>query len=1011
MKNTLPVVWMLGLMLFGLVSDGVPADDVKRTGRAWLDMDYGGYLMSTVESPQPKGNFAYKGISIRLAGDTRTATTDGNAATVVFDKDLLRYSAGWTGGLLQMRSIVWDGSHQTHPKLDGDLVFVTRKTPGWSKPGGVTGFHDPRELPYGPLPREWAKWKGLYVHGKQVVLSYSVGKSQVLESPGLRDQAGQRIFTRTINVDRIGKGGSSISVAESLGETTHILSRKTMDKVEDGVADTSFVVIGKLKSPPKTKVETKPAKPTTKGLVARWSFDDIKVGSVKNVGGKGYAARIHGGKVTKGIKGNGIKLGYSGRIDVEGGEKLELGNKSFTITAWIKKRGRGTIFSKAKAAGEWARQGKTMYVEGGKLHYDVGWVGLVSSKGRLAPGKWQHVGMSYDAKSKTCRLYINGRVEAEKRLTRIKADNAGDIFRLGAGPYKGGFNGALDEVRVYDRVLTKAEMAAFGDGKSAATTTDAITAIGVVGANGAKWVTKDGAIRLQLKANDLAAKFIIITWRGDRKHLKVFTQAFDKVKPVDLKPLTKGGPARWSKKVVTEGKMGSVRSAYTVDVITTPAKNPWRARVRIGGFDFFKDGKRAAIACWDGDVWVVSGLGNKLGKLTWQRIASGMFQPLGLKIVDEKIYVLCRDEITILHDLNGDGEADFYENFNDDATVTEHFHEFAMALQQDKDGHFYYAKGGRHALDAVVPQHGTIIKVWKDGSKSQIIAKGFRAPNGLHVNDDGTFITSDQQGHWTPANRINWVKPGGFYGYVWSYFPNKKPTTYDKPLVWLHPNFDRSPAEQLFVDSKKWGPLGGKLLSMSYGTGYLYHVMHEKVNGERQGAAVRMPIKMFPTGVSRGRFHPGDGQLYVAGLFGWAGNRTTPGGFYRVRYTGKPLHLPMSFSASKNGILIQFSGKLDAELAADIDSFDVEMWNYQWKQRYGSGDYRVTDGKRGRDKLKVKRAQLGRDGKSVFLTIEGMKPCMTMRVRYDLESVDGEEIRDEIHATIHALGKDTSLDE
>jgi hypothetical protein len=32
------------------------------------------------------------------------------------------------------------------------------------------------------------------------------------------------------------------------------------------------------------------------------------------------------------------------------------------------------------------------------------------------------------------------------------------------------------------------------------------------------------------------------------------------------------------------------------------------------------------------------------------------------------------------------------------------------------------------------------------------------------LNGDGTFFVTDQEGHWTPKNRINRVKPGGFYG-------------------------------------------------------------------------------------------------------------------------------------------------------------------------------------------------------------------------------------------------------
>ena len=56
--------------------------------------------------------------------------------------------------------------------------------------------------------------------------------------------------------------------------------------------------------------------------------------------------------------------------------------------------------------------------------------------------------------------------------------------------------------------------------------------------------------------------------------------------------------------------------------------------------------------------------------------------------------------------MNDDGETDFYENFNNDAQVTEHFHEFAMDLQTDKQGNFYYMKGARHALPAVIRPSG-----------------------------------------------------------------------------------------------------------------------------------------------------------------------------------------------------------------------------------------------------------------------------------------------------------------
>ena len=120
-------------------------------------------------------------------------------------------------------------------------------------------------------------------------------------------------------------------------------------------------------------------------------------------------------------------------------------------------------------------------------------------------------------------------------------------------------------------------------------------------------------------------------------------------------------------------------------------------------------------------------------------------------------------------DRNGDGETDYYRCFNNDHQVTEHFHEFAMGLQSDKDRNFYYAKSARHALTALVPHHGTLLKVAADGSKTEILANGFRAANGVCVNGDGSFYVTDQEGHWTPKNRINRVVPGGFYGNMLGY--------------------------------------------------------------------------------------------------------------------------------------------------------------------------------------------------------------------------------------------------
>jgi len=435
-----------------------------------------------------------------------------------------------------------------------------------------------------------------------------------------------------------------------------------------------------------------------------------------------------------------------------------------------------------------------------------------------------------------------------------------------------------------------------------------------------------------------------------------------------------------------------------------PAANPWLARVRLTGFDFFDGGDRAAVCAWDGDVWLVEGLQTGEGTLTWRRIASGLFQPLGLKIVDGTIYVTCRDQLVILRDLNGDGETDFYETFNSDHQVTEHFHEFAMGLQQDEAGNFYYAKSARHALPAIVPHHGTLLRVSPDGTRTDILATGFRAANGVCLNPDGTFFVTDQEGHWTPKNRINWVRPGGFYGNMMAYHDveDSSDTAMQPPLCWITNAFDRSPSELLWVDSPEWGELDGRLLNLSYGYGKVYVVAHETVRADAgvvmQGGMTALPLEAFPTGVARGRCSPADGQLYVCGMFAWGSNQQQPGGFYRIRRTDRPVHVPIEFHARKGELELGFSGEMSRASATDPENYTVRVWSLKRSANYGSKhiDERV---------LQVQGARLDDDGRTIVLEIPNLQPTMGLAVHWQIESAEGDDLSGELHGTIHVLGE------
>ncbi|MEO1012739.1 MAG: DUF6797 domain-containing protein, partial [Bacteroidota bacterium] len=451
---------------------------------------------------------------------------------------------------------------------------------------------------------------------------------------------------------------------------------------------------------------------------------------------------------------------------------------------------------------------------------------------------------------------------------------------------------------------------------------------------GASLAKEDGYVVLKVQRGR-AVKIKLFIASPNVENLNAFAIS----RPLEsLAQYTQGGPAHYPKKIKTAISLGNENGVFAVDRLTPPFDNPWSCRMKLSGIDFMGDSNNAVVCTTDGDVWLISGLTDNGDQLTWQRIGAGL-----LKVLNDEIYVICRDQLVRLRDFNGDNETDFYESFNHDHQVTDHFHEFAMGLQADMQGNFYYAKSGRHAREALVPQHGTLLRVSKDGSRTDIIATGFRAANGVCINPDGSFLVTDQQGFWNPMNRVNWVDgKGKFYGNMWGYGPPKDTTrqAMERPMIWLDMQFDRSPSELLWVNSEQWGPLNGALLSFSYGYGKIQMVLREKVNGQIQGGVIDLPGVTFLTGIMRGRFNPRDGQLYACGMSAWGTNQMLRGGgLYRVRYTGKPLTFPMALKTDTSSIQLIFDQALNPEQALDIGQYEVKTWNLLRSSAYGSDRY------------------------------------------------------------------------
>jgi putative heme-binding domain-containing protein len=987
----------------------------------WNAMDYGPSLTHCYEVPGSDLNIAYKGIAMRL--DPGAGGVSRGCYWMMFDTDTLRMAAAWSApdppsaeqNFIDWRGIQFNGEHQIHPTVTGTVLASNPTGPGWADPVTLEFTDDQRVLGrddrrYGPLPKAWGRFRGTYYHGQQVILSYSVGSTDVLEMPSIQvsdEPTRPPLFLRTFNI----------------GPRDRDLVLQVAQQ-EGAVGERQGV------SPPSTASNA--AETQEKEETRRADAQPLAEGAI----------RFGAGTASASEPSDSLPVKFAGHtyIEVKEASDFDL-TEDFTITARVRTKGNGTIFAVTQPDSPWVPDGQTFFIRDGHLAFDIGWVGAVTSKRKINDGRWHDVAAVWTKSNERLTLFVDGKPNGQGPLA-AKEKLPDGVVRVGFTapnfPEPDSFLTAeLASVRFYKAALqnelkapqtmkdrkedlvahwefSKADGSVISDisghghdatvvrGETSDTEQGPLLAGLAPATFDASWSSVDGRLLLTIPAGNEPLRFTV--WMSAEANPGDPVPAISNSQQ-DLQAMISGGPARWNQKITTTATIGSQDGPFATDFLTAPENNPWLAQTRFTGLDFFENG-RIAVCSWDGDVWLVDGF-LEGDQLTWQRIASGLYQPLGLKIVNGKIHVTCRDQLAVLHDLNGDEEIDYFECLNNDHQVTEHFHEFAMGLQTDAEGNFYYAKSGRHALEAVVPHHGTLLKVSKDGSTTEILANGFRAANGVCLNPDGSFVVTDQEGFWNPKNRINWVtlsedRRPKFYGNMFGYHDvtDSSDDSMEPPLCWITNAFDRSPGELLWINSDRWGPLNGSLLNLSYGYGKVFLVPHESVTVESrygkvrqmQGGMIELPIPAFPTGVMRGRFHPADGQLYLCGMFAWAGSATTPGGLYRLRATGQPIHLPAELHATTKGMKLRFTEPLKAD-ALKSDNVQLKVWSLKRTANYGSEHYNEHP-------LAVRGLELSDDGRTLSVLAD-IEPTWCMEIRYSFQTADGEEINGVIHNTVH----------
>ena len=414
-------------------------------------------------------------------------------------------------------------------------------------------------------------------------------------------------------------------------------------------------------------------------------------------------------------------------------------------------------------------------------------------------------------------------------------------------------------------------------------------------------------------------------------------------------------------------------------------------RPRVGGMDWLSDG-RLVICLWEpeGGVYLLDGVeGDDRSAITVRKIASGLAEPLGLKVIDDRIFVLQKQELTELIDHDGDEIVDEYRSVANGWGVTDNFHEFAFGLVY-KDEHFYATLAtaidpGGASTQPQNPDRGKVVKISLDGTY-EFIAHGLRTPNGIGIGVDGEIFVSDNQGDWLPSSKIVHVQEGAWYGSRSVDYEGTENLQETPPVVWLpQGEIGNSPSQPGLLNE---GPYAGQMMHAEVTHGGLKRVFVEKVAGQYQGAVFRF-VQGLEAGINRLTRGP-DNAIYVGGV-GSTGNWGQTGklthGLQRLRYNGASVFEMLSVKAKQNGLLVTFTEPLAPGSGELVDDYDVHRWRYVPTDEYGGPKVDLTQ-------LPITSVTISDDRTTAFLEVDGMldRHVVYLRIVGPVRNARGERL-------------------
>lgn len=418
--------------------------------------------------------------------------------------------------------------------------------------------------------------------------------------------------------------------------------------------------------------------------------------------------------------------------------------------------------------------------------------------------------------------------------------------------------------------------------------------------------------------------------------------------------------------------------------------HPASQKYRISGMEFLSDG-RMVVTNWEnfgrvGVIYLLTGVEGDKESIKAVPIATGIWEPYGLKVLNDEIFYTAQDGLwKLVRTAISPEKWEIKSVAKFIVPIKPEGGDFPIAFNTTyANGKFYFSTGAYKNFNAPPLNEGYVVQIDPKTGAQEILGRGIRMPNGLGVNGPGDLFYADNQGEYRPASEIFHVVKGRHYGMaapdgkdgntggtMTKFLPLPPADSIAKPAICIpYRPGSASPTNMFYLQHTQFA---GQFLIGDNAYGVVHRIFLEKVKGEYQGANFQFSgvleggIQTFAEGPD-GTIYGGTLGLPANGWL-WLGKED---GMMKWKPNSNALSSIISVSSQREGFDLKFTEPLSAA-AANPDYFWVTSYRYEATSSYGGPKLDVK-------KMKVASIKTSTDRQTLALSIEGLTAGRVYRI-------------------------------